>query len=119
MLVHVQAMIPEEACGLLSGRDGHITKAYPITNELHSPVRFRMKAEEQLKAFLEIEKDGVELLAIYHSHPQGPGFPSITDLVEFEYPDVVSLVWWHGTDGWRVNGFLIAEGQVSAVALVL
>ena len=47
-----------------------------IENELHSPVRFRMAALAQLHGFDQIEGQGWELMAIFHSHPQGPAYPS-------------------------------------------
>ena len=85
------------ACGLLAGTAldgvGQVKIAIPVSNALHSPVRFRMAAEEQLAAFLHIEELGFELLAIYHSHPHGPASPSSTDLAEAFYPEALTLIW--------------------------
>ncbi|MDP2990978.1 MAG: Mov34/MPN/PAD-1 family protein, partial [Kiritimatiellota bacterium] len=41
---------PLEACGLLAGRDGKVTKFYPMTNVDASPEHFSMKPEEQFAA---------------------------------------------------------------------
>jgi proteasome lid subunit RPN8/RPN11 len=85
---------PEEACGLLAGQpSGLVERAIPVTNRLHSPSRFEMEPQEQLRAFLEIEAAGLVLLAIYHSHPLGPSHPSPTDQAEFAYPGVAYLIW--------------------------
>lgn len=93
---HAQACLPEEACGLLGGvSDGGgalARMALPVENALHSPVRFRMDPRAQLAAFQAIEAAGLELLAIFHSHPRGPRAPSATDLAEFAYPGVLSLI---------------------------
>jgi proteasome lid subunit RPN8/RPN11 len=35
---------------------------------------------------------GLEILAIYHSHPTSAPVPSKTDLERVTYPDVVSLI---------------------------
>jgi proteasome lid subunit RPN8/RPN11 len=102
---HVARLAPEEACGLLSGKEGRVEAAIPVTNELHSPVRFRMDPREQLHAFHRIEHDGTDLLAIYHSHPQGPGRPSPTDLDEFYYPGVLSAIWWRQDGEWSMRVF--------------
>jgi proteasome lid subunit RPN8/RPN11 len=53
-----------------------------------------------------LEKEGMALLAIYHSHPKGPAFPSPTDLQEARWrvPYVI-----FGTDGFRA--FLLPEGR--------
>jgi proteasome lid subunit RPN8/RPN11 len=98
MLEHALTRLPEEACGLLGGRREDLNSPFtaaavlPIENELHSPVRFRMAPAEQLKAFYWLEENGLELTAIFHSHPQGPDHPSATDLAEFAYPGVLMLI---------------------------
>jgi proteasome lid subunit RPN8/RPN11 len=83
MLAHVFACLPEEACGLIGSAPGSTSTieaatVLPIENELHSPVRFRMAPDEQLKAFYWLEERSLELSAIFHSHPQGPVHPSAT-----------------------------------------
>jgi len=82
----------EEACGLVGGVLPSAIKIYPVANALHSPTRFRMDAHEQVRALMDIEQNGWELLAIYHSHLQGPGEPSETDKNEFAYPGVIYLI---------------------------
>jgi proteasome lid subunit RPN8/RPN11 len=76
MLFHVRQHVDEEACGLVGGKSATALKVYPITNALHSPSRFRMEARGQINALMEIERNGWDLLAIYHSHLKGPGTPS-------------------------------------------
>lgn len=103
---------PEEACGLLAGPSlGQIERVFPVTNRLHSPSRFEMEPREQIRAFLEIEAAGIELVAMYHSHPTGPANPSPTDLVEFAYPGVAYLIWAPEVPGtspiWNARCFLI------------
>ena len=102
---HASACLPEEACGLIGGTQGRAVIALPITNELHSPVRFRMDPAEQLQAFLQFESQGLDLLAIYHSHPNGPPHPSPTDIEEFLYPGVLYLILSPGPSGWQVREF--------------
>ncbi|NIN95959.1 MAG: hypothetical protein GTO49_13495, partial [Anaerolineae bacterium] len=48
---------------------------YQMTNADHSPVTYRLDPEEQYRAFTEIEEEGWELLAIYHSHSHSPAYP--------------------------------------------
>src|SRR3990172_6977006 len=51
MLVDVIKRAPEEACGLLGGKGRDVVDVIPVTNVLHSPVRYQMAPEEQLAAF--------------------------------------------------------------------
>jgi proteasome lid subunit RPN8/RPN11 len=110
---------PEEACGVLAGRGRDVLAIIPITNQLHSPVRYLMEPHEQLKAFQLIEAQGWELLAIYHSHPQGPEGPSPTDIAEAYYPEAVYLIWSRFYEGWRCRGFTINEQRVRPVEVYL
>lgn len=119
MLVNVTSRAPEEACGLLAGKDNRVTLVISVTNELHSAIRFRMDPVEQLKAFQMIEDRGIDMLGIYHSHPNGPLMPSQTDIAEAYYPDVVHLIWSRSSDNWICKGFRIIEGDVSEVLLTI
>lgn len=114
MLDHTLACLPEEACGLLGGRlvdDGdivHVERTLLVENELHSRIRFRMAPSEQLRAFQALEADGLELVGFFHSHPKGPSHPSPTDLAEFAYPGVLSLILFPSPLGaWRMRAFAI------------
>ena len=92
MIQHALAEHPNEACGLLAGKDGRVEKVYQMTNAEHSPVTYRLDPEEQYRAFMEIEEEGWELLAIYHSHSHSPAYPSATDLELAFYPDSLYLI---------------------------
>ncbi len=123
MEAEVERWAPEEACGLLAGKNRQVTAVYPITNALHRPDRFRMDPLEQLRAFEAIETAGLELLAIYHSHPRGPAFPSETDLAEFAYPGVLSLIWSRKTGqtaseaAWQARCFILDGGHAREISV--
>jgi proteasome lid subunit RPN8/RPN11 len=117
MRLEVMQHVPEEACGLLAGLKNQVRIILPIANELHSPVRFRMAARDQLKAFEQIDQAGLELLGIYHSHPNGPDRPSATDIAEAFYPEVVYLIWSPQDRDWSCHAFNIRDGQFQAATL--
>ncbi len=105
MLAHVQSAVPEEACGLLAGVGRAVTRVLPVHNAEHSPRRFRMEPRGQVRALLDIEQAGQDLLGIYHSHPVGPSGLSPTDRAEAAYPEAAYLVWSPGSKGWGCRGF--------------
>ncbi len=113
MLSHAEACLPEEACGLIGGLGEQAHQVVAITNELHSPVRFRMDAREQLAAFLHFEEKGLELIAIFHSHPNGPPTPSPTDLAEFTYPGTLYCIIAPHEGEWRARVFTIDDLQIT------
>lgn len=88
----VRADYPDEACGFIAGRETKAERLFPIENVCHSPVAFRMEPVQQIKAMLKMEAEGLDLLAIYHSHPAGPAYPSQTDVAMAYYPEAVQLI---------------------------
>lgn len=113
---------PNEACGLLAGRfaDGDIdvTHHFPMTNAERSPVIYRMEPAEQLRVFNEIDREGLDLVGIYHSHTRSPAYPSSTDVSLAYYPDaaylIVSLA---DVENPELRGFSIRDGKVTEVSL--
>ena len=51
-----------------------------------------MSPQEQIKVSEEMEKESMEMIAIYHSHPNTIPFPSETDVKLTFYPDVSSII---------------------------
>lgn len=119
MYADVNSRAPEEACGMLAGKDGHVLKVFPATNVLHSQVRYRIEPKEQLDIFNQIEQRGWDLLAIYHSHPKGPSHPSKTDIQESYYPEAIYIIWAQTGGTWNHRGFLIQDGKFREVPIYL
>lgn len=121
MRADVSLRSTEEACGMLGGRlEGNAYETrlvIPTTNTLHSPIRYQIEPQEQLAAFLTFEAQGLELVGIYHSHPQGPPYPSATDIAEAYYPEVIYLIWVQQGDEWFCSGFTIRAGRVEPAAI--
>jgi len=118
MLEHVLEVLPEEACGLLGGCGNLVASVLPLTNQLHSPVRYFMDSVELLKSFQWLDDHYLDLIAIYHSHPRGPDRPSALDLDESTYPDCAQLIWFPGPNGWDVRGFIIGKKTTREIPLV-
>lgn len=103
----VAEKFPEEACGIVIGEGATSRLVIPITNILHSHTKFRMEPQEELNAFYLAEQKGMDVLAIYHSHPHGSGKPSPTDFSELSFPGVIYLIWFTENDLWQCRGFLM------------
>jgi [CysO sulfur-carrier protein]-S-L-cysteine hydrolase len=113
-----EATYPEEACGLLVGRDNadgsllvdHIAESANVaegdrrrTFEVDPKVRFDlMRALEEPQG----ETLGARLIGHYHSHPDHPPAPSATDLSMAYEPELVWLiVGVEGGQAGAVRGF--------------
>lgn len=116
LIAHALAHYPEEACGLVAGSDGRATRFYPIENSLHSPTAYEMEPRQQVRAMLAMDTEGLELVAICHSHPTSPARPSVTDIAQAYYPDAVHLI-ISLADPKRpvMRGFMIQDGKVREI----
>lgn len=114
----VQRLAPLEACGLLAGKYNRVEMNLGVRNIDQSPVRFHMDPKKQWRAFQRIEAAGLELLGIYHSHPDGPELPSEQDIGEAMY-SVVQIIWSRRDGKWSARGFWIDSGKVREVTLDL
>ena len=107
VIAHAREDAPLECCGLLAGhiRDGVgiVTSRFAIENELRSPTDYLTNARGMFFAFRHMRERGLELLAIYHSHPTSAPIPSRRDIERNTYgKSVVHLI----------VGFVGAEPEV-------
>lgn len=86
ILRHSLEVFPKEACGLLAGQGDEVLKLYRLRNVDNSEVTYSLDPAEQLSAMKQMEKDGLGLVAIYHSHTGSPAFPSSTDVARAFFP---------------------------------
>lgn len=120
MEADIRLKVPEEACGIIAGEGNHSRLVIPVTNILHSPSRFRMEPREQLGAFVLASEKGLDILAVYHSHPYGIYEPSATDLDELTYPGIIYLIWYSQSNQWRCRGYLVdSPTDVSEVPVII
>src|SRR3954454_18781043 len=93
---HLRRCLPHEGVGLLStsGPSSSPTavRYYPGRNMDRSPQRYTMHADDVLVALAHMKREKTRLGAIVHSHPMTPPVPSRTDLIEANYPGVVSVI---------------------------
>ena len=83
---------PNECCGLIASDAGVPVKVFPMTNADASPATYRLDGKEQLKVFDELDDNGWDLWAIYHSHTHSQAYPSETDTKLAFYPEARYLV---------------------------
>lgn len=82
----------QECCGLLAGCDGLIFRDFAATNALASAAEYEIAPKELFQHLREIREAGLELMGIYHSHPNGDNKPSPRDIERAYYPDVAYFI---------------------------
>jgi proteasome lid subunit RPN8/RPN11 len=117
---HARSGYPHEVCGLVAGRSGVVTAAYPGRNISPTPADTYELDHDTLARVFDFEDAGLELVAIYHSHPRGPETPSPTDIAYAFYPDSVYLIISLTTpDQPVVRGFRITDRRAREVAIIV
>ena len=110
---------PLECCGILAGRtrEGIATAEvrYALANEAASPTEFVSAARDMFAADRDMRRRGLELIAVYHSHPASHPVPSKTDLERNYSPSVVNIIVSLKTDPPEVKAWWLRnEGYTSA-----
>ena len=92
MIEHAKRESPLECCGILSGKAQSVERAFELQNAEKSSTRYSISPLEQLKVFEDMEKESLEMIAVYHSHTHTIPFPSETDVKLAFYPDISSVI---------------------------
>jgi [CysO sulfur-carrier protein]-S-L-cysteine hydrolase len=117
--VLVQRIPDQECCGLLAGYKGVITRALSATNAAIAPATsYEIALPELFQLMREIRDAGLEMLGIYHSHPNGKNEPSPRDIAWAYYPDVAYFIISPLPEAPRpVRAFSIRDGGVTELEI--
>ena len=86
LVAHAESTYPDECCGALLGRQESgrrlALEALPLENSYAGSrrTRYELSPRDFLKADRLAEEAGMELVGIYHSHPDADAYFSETDL---------------------------------------
>jgi proteasome lid subunit RPN8/RPN11 len=127
LIAHAREEAPNECCGVVAveapassvGGGARAVRVHRAINTAASPFRFEVDGRELLHTIDEIEHDGRELGAIYHSHTRSAPYPSQTDInFAVNWPGVEwIIVGLAGGGEPEVRSYLIEGARVQEVAI--
>lgn len=118
MLDQAKAEAPIEACGILAGRDGAVRRMYKMTNTEAREDHYTMEPAEQFAAVKDMRTAGLNMLAIYHSHPATAARPSAEDVRLAFTSDIAYVIISLQEAGAPVaRGFVVENGRASDIPL--
>jgi len=99
LLSHARDSLPCEAVGLLGGTaDGQVMLVMPLPNIASGTRAFWADPFAQFSALRRLRSENLQLLAIYHSHPNGGIDPSADDVAYAKQWPCAHLIVALGTD---------------------
>jgi proteasome lid subunit RPN8/RPN11 len=111
MLADALAQLPNECCGLLAGAMvngvGVVSRRFPLVNIAESPrTEYLSEPKSMLLAEKAMSAEGLDRLAVYHSHPTSDPIPSRKDrernyegtalnlIISFKDGQPNARIWW-------------------------
>jgi [CysO sulfur-carrier protein]-S-L-cysteine hydrolase len=106
---------------MIAARDGEAVAVHRARSLSPSPLRYDIDSRDLIRIMTEIEEDGLELGAIYHSHTRSDPVPSQTDINLAFYPDsLYVIVGLAGAEpdvrAWEIRDRQVTERSLEVVA---
>jgi proteasome lid subunit RPN8/RPN11 len=131
MVAQAVAELPNECCGLLAGSVtaaggvplGRVVRRYPLVNAAASPVEYLSESRSLFTAVRTIRPLGLDIVAVYHSHPTSEPVPSRKDLHNNYYTEAVHFIislggeapemrgWWLTSEDYREADWELVAGE--------
>ena len=94
LIRHAKQNEPNESCAILFGKndDGRFVTidVFLTKNSEPSPVNFTISNHDLIKAYEMCNMKNLEVIAIFHSHPNSAAYPSSTDR---QYMEINPVPW--------------------------
>ena len=84
---------PKESCALLFGKDNQVLDIFLTENIEESSVNFTISNEQLIEGYKIAEEEKMEVIGIFHSHPNSDAFPSNTDKKFMQSNPVVWIIY--------------------------
>ena len=84
---------PKESCALLFGKDNQVLDIFLTENIEESPLNFTISNEQLIEGYNIAEQKKMEVIGIFHSHPNSDAFPSNTDKKFMQSNPVVWIIY--------------------------
>ena len=76
---HAENEKPNESCAILFGKENTVSDIFLTKNIEESPVNFTISNEQLIQGYKIAEEKKVDVIGIFHSHPNSEAYPSNTD----------------------------------------
>ena len=110
--------IPNESCAILFGKTENdklvVQELFIADNKEESPVNFTISNEQLIQGYQEAEKKNLEVIGIFHSHPNSEPIPSDTDKNFMKINPVVWVIFSCLTNNFKAY---ILESEINEIPI--
>lgn len=119
IIAHAVAEAPRECCGIIGGRDGELLELHRMVNAYPGVDFYEPDGNELYRLYRDLEDRGMEIAAIYHSHPVSVAYPSVRDVEHAGWPDSIYLICsLEQRDDPVIRAFHIVDGAITERTIV-
>ena len=90
---HAENEKPNESCAILFGKENIVLEIFLTKNIEESPVNFTISNEQLLEGYKLAEEKKIDVIGIFHSHPNSEAYPSNTDKKFMQSNPVVWIIY--------------------------
>jgi [CysO sulfur-carrier protein]-S-L-cysteine hydrolase len=120
MIAHAIELNPIECCGYLAGVDSEVKEIYRMANIDAAQDHFTFDPKEQFSVMKQARQSKIQLMCVYHSHPESPARLSQEDLRLLKDPNmvyiIVSLLQPQTVKAYRVVNEVVSELELRVLA---
>jgi len=84
---------PNEACAILFGKNNQVLDLFLTENIEESPVNFTISNKQLIEGYKIAEEKKMDVIGIFHSHPDSDAYPSNTDKKFMQSNPVVWIIY--------------------------
>ena len=84
---------PNESCAILFGKNNQILDLFLTENIEESPVNFTISNKQLIEGYKIAEEKKMDVIGIFHSHPDSDAYPSNTDKKFMQSNPVVWIIY--------------------------
>ncbi|WP_428327220.1 Mov34/MPN/PAD-1 family protein [Nitrosopumilus sp.] len=111
---HAENEKPNESCAILFGKDEIVSEIFLTKNIEESPVTFTISNEQLIEGYKIAEEKKVDVIGIFHSHPNSEAYPSNTDKKFMQSNPVVWIIYSGTTKDFRAY---LLESEIKEIPI--
>ena len=119
LVKYAEAEKPYESCAILTGNENDenwtVKKLFLIENTAKSKVTFTISPDEEFRVDQIAKESNMEIVCIFHSHPESEAYPSETDK-KFMRVNPFPWIIYSGTTK-EMNCFILENDNVKQIPI--